>query len=139
MNELNSDINTRCCLHGLKQKIGDAAAIGKGVSMAEKFIAMREVAERLTGENGLWNKAGKGTCSKGGLLFRALVELYPDKSAEQLRAYLSKKTLSEQATLRGVGKIAAVIEELKLKDAENGAEENEEIIDTMLDELDGLE
>ena len=69
-------------------------------------------------------------------MFRALVELYPDKSAEQLRAYLAGKSLSEQATLRGVPKIAAMIEELKLQDA--GPEESWKS-EELLGELDGLE
>lgn len=140
-NPLNmpNDICEQATLHGLKQKIVDAAAIGRNpdtgrsASVAEKYAAMLEVFERLCG--GDWNKGrADGTTGSGGLLFRALVILYPAKSADDLRTYLEGKTKTEQAALRKNPKVAAIIDTLRDDDdAANGETDT----DAMLDELAG--
>lgn len=122
-NEISPDIRTQAMLHGLKQKLVDAAAIsrnpdtGRSATIDDKYNAVREVFDRLM--SGQWNKVrdgGSGT--KGGLLFRALCIMYADKSAEAIRAFLDKKTPAEKTALRNTKKIADII--LTLKDDEAG-------------------
>jgi hypothetical protein len=134
-NELSPTIRGQAMLHGLKQKLVDAAAIsrnpdtGRSATIDDKYNAVREVYDRLL--SGQWNKirdGGSGT--KGGLLFRALCMLYPDKTAEAIRAFLDKKTAAEKTALRNTKKIADII--LTLKDDEAGDEVD---TDAMLDEL----
>ena len=81
---LSPDIQTAACLHGLKQKLVDAAAIarntdtGASATLEDKFNAVREVFERITAPDGTWNKQARagGTSTGGsGLLLRALMEL----------------------------------------------------------------
>ena len=110
-------IRNHAVLHGLKQKIVDSAALPSGATLTEKYLAMRDTFERITGMNGAepsWNKGGDGSSGTAtGLLFKALCRLYPAKTPEVLRAYHDKLDKSQQAALRKNPKVAAVIEEIK--------------------------
>ena len=119
ISELSGEIQHHAMLHGLKQKLVDAAAIsrnpdtGRSATIDDKYNAVREVYDRLLGGN--WNKGrGDGSSSgNGGLLFRALCQMYPNKTPEALRAFLDGKTKSECAALRATPKIAAIIDTLR--------------------------
>lgn len=140
---LADEIVKMAALHGLKQKVGDAGAIskdehGRSATTQTKFEAMNEVASRLmmatTVED--WNKkrgTGDGTV-KGGLLFEALCRLYPAKTADEIREWLSGMDKKTQAALRANQKIAPVIDEIRAERILNG----ESDIDTD-DLLSGLE
>lgn len=137
--DLANEVLTHAVLHGLKQKLVDAAAIsrnpdtGRSASVADKRAAVEAVMARLLG--GSWN-AGRGDGSgvgAGGLLFRALVQLYAGKkSPEDIREFLAGKDKKEQAALRKNPRVAAIIEELRDSDAANGVD-----TDDMLSELEG--
>ena len=139
--DLSDAMLEQAALHGLKQKIVDAAALsrnpdtGRSATAADKYNAMREVFERvLAGE---WNKArgdGSGT-GAGGLLFAALCRLYSGKTAEDIRAFLDGKTTAEQAALRKNPKVAGVIETIKAERAKDAPDDAD--TDDMLAELDG--
>jgi len=119
LGELNSTIIEQATLHGLKQKLVDAAAIsrnpdtGRSATIDDKYNAVREVYERLLA--GSWNKGrgDGGSSGSGGLLFRALCIMYPNKTPEALRSFLEGKTKSECAALRATPKIAAIIDTLR--------------------------
>ncbi len=118
-NNLSPGIQMQAMVHGLKQKLVDAAAIsrnpdtGRSATIDDKYNAVREVYDRLLAGN--WNKGrGDGSSSgNGGLLFRALCQMYPGKTPEALRAFLDGKTKSECAALRATPKIAAIIDTLR--------------------------
>lgn len=119
LGELNSTIIEQATLHGLKQKLVDAAAIsrnpdtGRSATIDDKYNAVREVYDRLL--SGQWNKGRSdgGSSGSGGLLFRALCQMYPNKTPEALRAFLDGKTKSECAALRATPKIATIIDTLR--------------------------
>lgn len=119
---LTPELLNRAAAHGFKQKIVDAAAIprdittGRSASDADKLNAMAEVATRLltTGE---WNTRNGEGGNEGGLLLRALVELYPTKTREALTEWLKKKSKSEQAALRADAKVAPIIARLRAESA----------------------
>lgn len=105
-------------MHGLKQKICDAAAIsrnpdtGRSASIWDKFSAMTEVADRLKAGN--WNKPAEGPSGpKGGLLFAALCRRSPEKNPEALRVWLEGFDDAQKAALRANPKIATIIAEIK--------------------------
>lgn len=134
--DLADQIITQLIGHGLKQKVGDAAAIprdtttGRSASDSDKIQAMIEVIDRL--KFGDWNATREGGGgATGGLLLRALVELYPNKSREDLVAYLAGKSDKDKAALRASPKIAPVIDRLK---AEAGKAKGVDA-DALLDEL----
>lgn len=109
-------------LHGLKQKLVDAAAIsrdpetGREASPAIKWAAVVATWERLQAGEWFANR-GEGGGGAGGLLFRALCRMYPKQTAEQIREFLAGKTDKEQAALRGNPKVAAIIAQIKAEDA----------------------
>lgn len=117
-NDLSDDIKRQLMAHGLKQKVADAAAIprdvdtGRSATNEDKIHAMRAVADRLVA--GEWSaRAGDGTGTTGGILLRALIELYPAKTREQLVAYVGKLDKKQQAALRANAKVAPIIERLR--------------------------
>lgn len=117
--DLSGNIVAQALLHGLKQKLVDAAAIsrntetGRSATPQDKFEAVKEVYDRLLA--GEWNKRREGgTSVAGGLLVQALVKLYAGrKTAEQIKEFLEGKTDAEKAALRKAPTVAAIIEELK--------------------------
>lgn len=117
--QLTEEIRNAALMHGLKQKLVDAAAIsrnpdtGRSATTEDKYNAVREVYERLL--SGQWNKQREGGSggNSGGLLFRALLCLYSARTPEQIRAFLAGKTDEEKVALRKLQPIAAIIEQLK--------------------------
>lgn len=126
---LESGIYNHAALHGLKQKIVDAAAIGAGATITDKYEAMKEVVERLTGPEPTWNKSpGSGGGARGGLLFNALCRLYPDKETDAIRVYHDKLDRSQQAALRKNTKIAAIVEEIKAERMDTSGVDTDELL-----------
>jgi hypothetical protein len=115
--EFAEEIREQAMIHGFKQKLIDAAAIGrdpdtgKSATIDDKYEAVREVFDRLA--EGEWNKPREGAPT-GGLLLRALLRYFDGKKdREQLVAWLGAKSDAEKAALRKNAKIAAIIEEIK--------------------------
>lgn len=139
MHKLTEEVLLMATLHGLKQKLGDAAAIsrntetGKSATIEDKFNAVRELADRLL--EGEWNKRRESTgAGAGGLLLRALTRLYANRmTAEQVATWLGQKTDKEKAGLR---KNPKIMEEISRIRAEDGA--GTYTGDDLLIELEGL-
>lgn len=136
---LNPSIVEAATLHGLKQKLCDAAAInrdpatGKPATIATKYEAVREVFDRITSPDGTWNKIREGGNNSGGLLLTALVRMYAGrKTRDDLTAFLASKTDAEKAALRKNAKIAAIIEEIR---AERATDDEGVDSDAILEEL----
>lgn len=118
--QLSDEIRQQLMMHGLKQKLVDAAAIsrnpdtGRSATVEDKFAAVDEIAQRLRA--GEWSKRREGSGeASGGLLFRALCELYPNKTPETLREFIAGKSKEEQAALRATPKIAAIIDRIRAR------------------------
>lgn len=132
---LTDSIQHMALMHGLKQKLVDAAAIsrnpdtGRSATIDDKYNAVREVYDRLL--SGQWNKVRDGgTGTKGGLLFRALCMMYPDKTPDAIKAFLDKKTAAEKTALRNTARIASIIATFKADEIDDDID-----ADTLLDEL----
>ena len=138
LSDLSDDLIRQAALHGLKQKICDAAAIsrdpetGRPASARDKYDAMAAVAERLLA--GEWNaKRGDGTgAGAGGLLARALVR-FTGKSAGEIREFLAAKTRAEHAALRANPKIATIIDEIRAERGGAGDVDTDEMLSELLD------
>lgn len=129
---LNNDVQQYAMMHGLKQKLVDAAAIsrnpetGRAATVEDKYQAVKTVYDRLL--SGQWNATREGGGNAGGLLFQALCRMYQGrKTPDQLREFLAEKTDAEKTALRKNPRVAQIIEEIR---AEQGKAAN---IDT--DEL----
>lgn len=129
---LNSDVQQYAMMHGLKQKLVDAAAIsrnpetGRAATVEDKYQAVKTVFDRLLA--GQWNAVREGGGATGGLLLQALVRMYAGrKTPDELKAFLAEKTDAEKTALRKNPRVAQIIEDIR---AETGKAAN---IDT--DEL----
>lgn len=146
--DLAEEIRTRAMLHGLVQKISDAAAISKddltgdaAKDAATKLEAMQSVATRLA--EGEWSKrTGDGSGPVQGIIYRAFEEwvLATAKakkaeapSSEKIREVYDAKPRAEQLALRNVPAIAKIIERMK---SERGAKAAKSVdTDSLLSDL----
>jgi hypothetical protein len=109
----------RAAIHGMIQRISDAAAIsrdpetGKPATPAEKLAAMSALVEHYHSGTSEWSRVGVGGGPKGGFLFEALVRMYPAKTAEDIRTWLDGQSKSAQAALRANPKVAAIISTIR--------------------------
>lgn len=132
--ELSEEIRHMCMMHGLKQKLIDAAAIsrnpetGRSATVGDKYEAVREVAERLLA--GEWNKrreAGEG--GTGGLLLRALTRMYAGRmDAEQVKAWLAEKDDKTKAALRKNPQVAAMIETIRAESKDTSGVDTDSLL-----------
>ena len=136
---LAPEIRHMAMIHGLKQKLVDAAAIsrdtatGRAATIATKFDAVKEIFDRITGENPSWNKPRAGGAGgQGGLLARAIAR-YKSVTIEQAKAYLDRLTDAQKQALRVDHRIAAVINELRMESAKPAGIDT----DALLGGLDG--
>jgi len=120
---LNPEIQRAALLHGLKQKLVDAAAIsrdittGRAATIQTKFNAVKEIFDRITGENPSWNKPRAGGAGgQGGLLARAIAR-YKNVEVSAAKAYLDRLTDAQKQALRVDPRIATVINELRMESA----------------------
>lgn len=130
--ELLDDIRTAACMHGLKQKIGDAAAMsrdpetGRSATLSDKRAAMVAVAERLRG--GAWNaERGEGT-GAGGVLFQALCRMFPERPRDEVRERLAGMSKAEQAAMRKNPRIATIIAEIQAAAASAGGIDSDKLL-----------
>ncbi len=130
---LAQSIRDEGLLHGLKQKLGDAAALarntttGRSATIDDKYNAVREVFDRITlpEEQGpTWNKNKQGAPSGSSLLTRALMQL-TGKSREAVTTYLEEKTREERAALKRNRKIATIILELQSANAHDNIDSDD--------------
>ena len=135
--DLSQTIIAQAVMHGLKQKLVDAAAIsrnpetGRAATVEDKYQAVEAVYHRLLA--GQWNATREGGGAAGGLLLQALCRMYEGrKTPDELKAFLADKTDAEKTALRKNPRVAAIIEELR---AEQGKAANIDT-DELLGELD---
>lgn len=139
---LAPEIQRAALLHGLKQKLVDAAAIsrdpatGRAATIATKYEAVKEIFVRITGVGGeapSWNKPRAGGAGgAGGLLARAIAR-YKGVEVSAAKAYLDRLTDAQKQALRVDPRIATIINELRLESAKPAGIDT----DALLGGLDG--
>ena len=132
LDTLSPAISRRAMVHGLVQKISDAAAIpkdelpfGDAAIAAVKLAAMQKVADRLAAATSgdEWNaKSGDGSGAVAGVIFRAYAEFIktmaakrekPVPSDDDIRAAYDAKSRADQLALRNIPEIATIIVRMK--------------------------
>ena len=136
---LAPEIQRAALLHGLKQKLVDAAAIsrdtatGRAATITTKYDAVKEIFDRITGETPSWNKPRAGGAGgQGGLLARAIAR-YRSVPVEQAKAYLDRLADAQKQALRVDPRIATIINELRAESAKPAGIDT----DALLGGLDG--
>ena len=135
---LNSDMQRYAMMHGLKQKLVDAAAIsrnpetGRAATVEDKYQAVKTVYDRLLA--GQWNSTREGGGATGGLLLQALVRMYDGrKTPDELREFLAGKSDAEKTALRKNPRVATIIEEIRAETGKNSAIDTDELLGELED------
>jgi len=133
---VHGDIRHHAFVHGMIQRISDAAAIsrdpetGEPATAQDKFDAMQRLVAHYESGTPEWSRrAAPGEGNKGGLLFKALCIMSAEtKTPEDIKAWMAGKTKAQLAALRATERVAAIIATLR-PDSGNA--------DELLDELNG--
>lgn len=137
---LDGIILEQATLHGLKQKLVDAAAIardpdtGRSATPQDKYEAVLRVYERITRAEGAeWNEPREGGGNAGGLLLSALCRLHPTKAKDELKTWLDAKTDAEKAALRKNPKVSQIIAEIQAERAKADGIDTDALLDEIGD------
>lgn len=129
---LSPEVRQHALLHGLKQKLVDAAAIsrnpetGRAASIEDKYQAVKTVYDRLL--TGQWNAIREGGAT-GGLLLQALIRMYDGRrTAEDVKNFLADKTDAEKAALRKNPRVAQIIEEIRAEQGKTANIDTDELL-----------
>jgi hypothetical protein len=130
-NTLSQEIRDQALLHGLKQKLVDAAAIsrnldtGASASVDDKYNAVRKIADRLMRVDAKWNEGratnadAPATAGVNNILLRALMQM-TGRDLEYTKAFLEGKTKEQRASLRKNPRVMAIMAELSAATVVNG-------------------
>lgn len=132
-NSLTPEIRNAALMHGLKQKLVDAAAIsrspetGRAASIDDKYDAVKVVYDRLI--SGQWNATREGGNGGGGLLLQALVRMYTGrKTPEQIKEFLDGKTDAEKTALRKNPRVAELIDTIRAETSKAAAIDTDSLL-----------
>ena len=135
---LNNDVQQYAMMHGLKQKLVDAAAIsrnpetGRAATVDDKYQAVKAVFDRLLG--GQWNATREGGGATGGLLAQALTRMYAGrKTAEDIKAFLAEKSDAEKTALRKNPRVAQIIEDIRAEQGKAADIDTDELLGALED------
>lgn len=137
LNSLTDELYAYAACHGIKQKCVDAAAMprsttnGASATVADKWAAVSEVAERLI--SGQWFAEREGGGGQSYLL-RALCELKPSANPEKVAEWLKTKTKAERDAMELREDVKPLIEKYKAARADSDYD-----TDAALAELDNLQ
>ena len=137
--KLSPEIMHQAMLHGLKQKLVDAAAIarnpdnGLSATPADKYNAVKTVFDRITSANGTWNAVREGVeKQQGGMFVRALMEV-TGKTKAQIDNAIEKYTKEQIAALKKNPRIMDIMQRMEREAAAALGDTS----DSLLDELAG--
>ena len=128
VSSLAENVRQSALIHGLIQKVSDAAALprnedGSPASPSDKHAAMQAVVDRLLA--GEWNKRGEasGDSAPAGLIRRAVIEWAEANGRTEAKAiaFYESKDRAGQLALRKVPEIAAIMERIKSERGANKA------------------
>jgi len=140
---LSPAIAQAALMHGLKQKLIDAAAIGRdpesgrSATIDDKYRAVKEVFDRITRtDSPEWNKTratGEGTGNgKGGILVTAMMRL-TSKSRAEILSFLEDKTKEEVAALRKNPRIVEIMAQIQVEQANTSGIDSDSLLDGLMD------
>ena len=139
--DLSAEILSQALLHGLKQKLVDAAAIarntdtGASATLADKKEAVLKVLTRL--QEGQWNatrESGEGA-AKGSILLLALQRAQPAADATALATRIKGLTDAERAALMKNPKILPHVQAIQAERAAAASRKSGVDSDALLSDL----
>lgn len=136
MTKLNQCVLDRASIHGMIQRISDAAAIsrnpetGKPATAQEKYDAMARLVNHYESGSAEWRIAGGGGIARSSVLLDAMVQLFPNRTRDDLKVWLAGKSKAERAKLAQSSRVRPIIAAMTPVSGD---------ADAMLDELDQAE
>lgn len=123
--DLSETVRERAMVHGMVQRISDAAAIARSaengykVSAQEKYDAMAELVAHYASGTSEWSRArgAPGIGADAALLVKCLAQIYDDRTLEQLKAWVAKRSKSERTALLMSEKIKPLADEIRAQSA----------------------
>lgn len=136
--KLTEEIKLQAMLHGLKQKLCDAAAIprdlvtGRTADIDDKYAAVKAVYDRITSENPSWNavREGESRSTSGGIFLRAMMEL-TNKTHPEAKAALDALSKEQITALKANPKVLAKMHELEMAAAKVQAVNSDDLLDQL--------
>lgn len=136
---LSTEIQKQAMLHGLKQKLVDAAAIarntltGQPATCEDKYAAVRVVFDRITKPEGTWNAIREGVeKAQGGMFMRAVMEL-TGKTKAQLDAMLEKLDKDQIAALKKNDKIVEITQRMEREALANNPNDSDDLLNALME------
>lgn len=134
IDQLSPDIRQHAIMHGLKQKLVDAAAIarnsdnGASATVEDKYNAVKTVYDRLTREGGTWNAIREGEAkAAGGIFLRAMMEL-TGKTKAQLDNAMESYSKEQIAALKKNQKIMDIMHRMEREAALAKADTSDDLL-----------
>lgn len=115
MDKLADEVIERAAVHGMIQRISDAAAIsrnpetGKPATAQEKYDAMARLVNHYESGSAEWRIAGGGGVARSSVLLDAMVQLFPNRTRDDLKTWLAGKSKAERAKLAQSSRVRTVI------------------------------
>lgn len=123
LDNLSPEIIKQAALHGLKQKLVDAAAIarntdnGDSATPTDKYNAVKTVYDRITREDGTWNAIREGEVKhQGGIFVRAVMEL-TGKSKADIDAAMEGYSKEQIAALKKNPRVMDIMQRMQREEA----------------------
>jgi len=123
VNKLHEKIHARAAIHGMVQRVSDAAAIprdtktGKSATPQEKFNAMAQLVNHYESGSAEWNRKGGERGPReltGAALLRAALELWqPEKGATKIQEFVKGLKQSQIAALLGSAELKEQVEKAR--------------------------
>ena len=116
---LSPEIYKQAALHGLKQKLADAAAIarnpvnGATASPDDKYAAVKLVFDRLTGPNATWNAIREGVERNASPIFVRAVAEATGKDIATTSVNIKAMTKEQQAALKKNVRIVDIMQRME--------------------------
>lgn len=116
---LSGAVRDRALAHGIVQRVIDAAALsrdgksGKSATPQEKFLAMKEIVDHLMSGTENWSLAREQESPYVSLLTQCLVEIYPERTEEQVREWVKKRSAAERKAILGSAKVKVIAERIE--------------------------
>lgn len=136
--KLDPEIIKQATLHGLKQKLCDAAAIarntttGNSASPIDKYNAVRTVYDRLMSTAPTWNAVREGVERAPNSIFVRAVAEVTGKSVIDTAAQLKAMTKEQQASLKKNIRIIDAMQRLELAEAQNAGSTGDDLLSMLM-------
>lgn len=126
LDDIHPDMIRYAALHGLKQRVCDAAALdcdpetGRRPTAEEKYLEMQRIIEHLTSGTDQWRLNGTSGAPRQSLLLTCLREQFPTKPLEALQDYVKGLTAKQKRALLTSEPLASITSRLRRESAPNG-------------------